>query len=164
MQYPDSFAVSTPSDREIQVTRVFDAPPALVFDAFTKPELVQRWLLGPPGWAMPVCEIDLKVGGAYRYVWRHESDGKEMGMGGVFCEVVSPRLTVATEKFDDAWYPGEALDTTVFVEEGGATRMTITVLYGTKEARDIARRSGMEHGMAASYNRVEELLSSMQAT
>ena len=164
MQYPDSFAVSTPSDREIQVTRVFDAPRALVFDAFTKPELVQRWLLGPPGWAMPVCEIDLKVGGAYRYVWRHESDGKEMGMGGVFREVVSPRLTVATEKFDDAWYPGEALDTTVFVEEGGATRMTITVLYGTKEARDIARRSGMEHGMAASYNRVEELLSSMHTT
>jgi len=164
MQYPDSFAVSTPSDREIQVTRVFDAPRALVFDAFTKPELVQRWLLGPPGWAMPVCEIDLKVGGAYRYVWRHESDGKEMGMGGVFREIVSPKLLVATEKFDDAWYPGEALDTTAFVEEDGTTRMTITVLYGTKEARDIAHRSGMEHGMAASYNRVEELLSSMHTT
>ena len=164
MQYPDSFAVSTPSDREIQVTRDFDAPRALVFDAFTKPELVQRWLLGPPVWAMPVCEIDLKVGGAYRYVWRHESDGKEMGMGGVFREIVSPKLLVATEKFDDAWYPGEALDTTAFVEGDGTTRMTITVLYGTKEARDIAHRSGMEHGMAASYNRVEELLSSMHTT
>jgi uncharacterized protein YndB with AHSA1/START domain len=161
MMYPDSFAVSTPSDREIQVTRIFGAPRALVFDAFTKPELVQRWLLGPPGWTMPVCEIDLKVGGGYRYLWRHESDGREMGMRGVFREIVSPSLLVASEEFDEAWYPGEALDTTAFVEESDATRITITVLYKTKDARDIARRSGMEHGMAASYDRVEELLSSM---
>jgi uncharacterized protein YndB with AHSA1/START domain len=161
MMYPDSFTVSTPSDREIQVTRVFDAPRALVFDAFTKPELVQRWLLGPPGWSMPVCEIDLKVGGAYRYLWRHDSDGREMGMRGVFREVISPRLLVASEEFDEAWYPGEALDTTTFVSEGSTTRITITVLYKTKEARDIARRSGMEHGMAASYDRAEELLSAL---
>jgi uncharacterized protein YndB with AHSA1/START domain len=164
MQYPDSFAVSTPSDREIQITRVFDAPRALVFDAFTKPELVQRWLLGPPGWTMPTCEVDLKVGGAYRYVWRHDVDGREMGMRGVFREIASPKLLVATEEFDEPWYPGEALDTTTFVEEADATRITITVFYKSKEARDIARRSGMEHGMAASYDRVEELLSSMQAT
>jgi uncharacterized protein YndB with AHSA1/START domain len=73
--------ITTPSNREIAMTRVFDAPRRLVFDAFTKPELVKQWLLGPPGWSMPVCEIDLKVGGAYRYVWRH-TNGKEMGMGG----------------------------------------------------------------------------------
>ncbi len=163
MMYPESFAVSTPSDREIQVTRVFDAPLALVFDAFTKPELVQRWLLGPPGWTMPTCEIDLKPGGVYRYIWRHESDGREMGVRGVFREIVSPRLLVATEQFDDSWYPGEALDTTAFSEEGSATRITITVQYKSKEARDIAHRSGMEHGIAASYDRVEELLSSMLA-
>jgi uncharacterized protein YndB with AHSA1/START domain len=163
MIYPDSFNVSTPSDREIQVTRVFDAPRALVFDAFTKPELVCRWLLGPPGWTMPICEIDLKVGGAYRYLWRHEADEKEMGMGGVFREVVAPKLLVATEKFDEAWYPGEALDTTIFVEEGDATRITITVLYESIEARDTARRSGMERGMAMSYDRVEELLSTLLA-
>jgi uncharacterized protein YndB with AHSA1/START domain len=163
MIYPDSFKVSTPSDREIQVTRVFDAPRALVFDAFTKPELVCRWLLGPPGWTMPVCEINLKVGGAYRYLWRQESDGTEMGMGGVFREVVAPKLLVATEKFDEAWYPGEALDTTIFVEEGDATRITITVLYESIEARDTARRSGMERGMAMSYDRVEELLSTLLA-
>jgi len=160
MMYPDSFEMSTPSDCEIQITRVFDAPRALVFDAFTRPELVKRWLLGPPGWTMPLCEIDLKVGGRYRYVWRHESDGREMGMGGVFREIVSPRLLVATEKFYEPWFPGEALDTTILAGEGHATRMTITVLYESMEARDTARRSGMENGVAASYNRLEQYLSS----
>jgi uncharacterized protein YndB with AHSA1/START domain len=163
MIYPESFKVSTPSDREIEVTRVFDATRALVFDAFTKPELVRRWLLGPPGWTMPVCEIDLKVGGGYRYLWRNESDGNEMGMGGTFREIVAPKLLVATERFDESWYPGEALDTTLFVEEGNATRITITVLYESMEARDTARRSGMERGMAMSYDRVEELLSTIPA-
>src|SRR5450631_1790035 len=111
-----SFTLSTPSECEIQVTRDFDAPRRLVFDAFTKPELVRRWLLGPPGWTMPLCEIDLRVGGAYRYVWRSEKDVSQMAMGGVFREVFFFNGTATTEKFDDAWYPGEALDTTVFVE------------------------------------------------
>lgn len=158
MFFPDSFKVSTPSDREIQVTRDFDAPRRLVFDAFTKPALVRRWLLGPSGWTMPVCEIDLRVGGVYRYVWRSEKNGSQMAMGGVFREVVPLERLVATEKFDDAWYPGEALDTTVFVETRGITRTTITVLYESQEARDTARRSGMEHGMAAGYDRLEGLL------
>lgn len=158
MFFPQSFKVSTPSDREIQVTRDFDAPRRLVFDAFTQPELVRRWLLGPPGWTMPVCEIDLRVGGAYRYCWRSEKDGAMMAVGGVFREVVPLERLVATEKFDDAWYPGEALDTTVFVEKRGVTTATITVQYESRKARDAARRSGMEHGMAAGYDRLEELL------
>ena len=158
MLFPDSFKVSTPSDREIQVTRDFDAPRRLVFDAFTKPELVRRWLLGPPGWTMPVCEIDLRVGGAYRYVWRSDKDGVQMGMGGIFREVIPIERLVATEKFDDAWYPGDALDTTEFVETRGITRTTIIILYQSQEARDTARRSGMEHGMAAGYDRLEGLL------
>ncbi|MEO8659348.1 MAG: SRPBCC family protein [Bryobacteraceae bacterium] len=163
MFYPQSFKVSTPSDREVQVTRDFHAPRQIVFDAFTKPELVRRWLLGPPGWEMPVCEIDLRVGGSYRYLWRRENPRTEMGMGGVFREIVSPQRLVATEIFDDAWYPGEALDTTMFVEDGDITRTTITVLYGSQEARDIASRSGMETGMAAGYDRLEELLSEIQS-
>jgi uncharacterized protein YndB with AHSA1/START domain len=161
MFYPDSFNVSTPSDREIQVTRDFHAPRRLVFDAFTKPDMVRRWLLGPSGWTMPVCEIDLRVGGAYRYVWRKEGE-KDMGMGGVFRDIVPPERLVATERFDDAWYPGDALDTTLFAEDGAITRITITVLYASREARDTARRSGMEHGMAAGYNRLEEVLSSLE--
>ena len=96
MFYPDSFRMTTPADREIEIARDFHAPRQLVFDAFTQPELVRRWLLGPSGWTMPVCEIDLRIGGGYRYVWR--KDGvKDMGMGGVFREIVSPRLVVATE-------------------------------------------------------------------
>src|ERR1039457_3133889 len=83
----------------------------------------------PDGWTMPVCEIDLRVGGVYRYVWRKESTGKEMGMGGVFREVVRPERLVATEKFDDSWNPGEALDTTMFEESGGITIVKLTVLY-----------------------------------
>jgi uncharacterized protein YndB with AHSA1/START domain len=162
MFYPDSFKLSTPSDREIQVTRDFRAPRRLVFDAFTKPELVRRWLLGPEGWTMPVCEIDLRVGGAYRYVWR-KPGVKDMGMGGIFREIVFPERLVATEKFDDSWYPGEALDTTVFVQTGAITKITITVCYESQEARDTARRSGMEHGMAAGYNRLEQQLPAMQA-
>ena len=158
MFLPDSFKVSLPSDREIQVTREFAASRQLVFDAFTKPELVRRWLLGPPGWTMPVCEIDLRVGGAYRYGWRSEKDGAQMAMGGVFREVVPLERLVATEKFDDAWYPGEALDTTLFAETRGITRTTIVILYESQEARDTARRSGMEHGMAAGYDRLEGLL------
>jgi uncharacterized protein YndB with AHSA1/START domain len=158
MFFPDSFKVSTPSDREVLVTRDFDAPRRLVFDAFTKPGLVRRWLLGPPGWTMPLCEIDLRVGGAYRYVWRNEKDGSQMAMGGVFREVIPLERLVATEKFDDAWYPGEALDTTVFIETRAITRTTITILYESQEARDTARRSGMEHGMAAGYDRLETLL------
>lgn len=158
MNYPDSFKVSTPSDREIQVTRDFDAPRPLVFDAFTKPELVRRWLLGPPGWIMPLCEIDLRVGGAYRYVWRFEKDGSQMGIRGVFREITPVERLVATERFDDAWYPGEAVNTTVFVETRGITRTTIIILYESQEARDTARRSGMEYGMAAGYEKLEKFL------
>jgi uncharacterized protein YndB with AHSA1/START domain len=157
VHFPDSFKIDMPSEREIQVSREFDAPRSLVFDAFTKPELVRRWLLGPPGWTMPVCEIDLRVGGFYRYVWRSENDGSQMGIRGVFRQVVPLERLVATEKFDDAWYPGEALDTTVFEEIRGITRTTITVLYESQVARDTARRSGMEYGMAAGYDRLETL-------
>src|SRR5882724_8416738 len=117
--------ISTPSDRELAMTRVFDAPRRLVFDALTKPELVKRWLLGPPGWTMPVCEIDLKVGGAYRYVWRN-TKGKEMGMGGVYREIVPQERLVCTELFDEAWYPGESLTTTTLVERAGRTTLTST--------------------------------------
>jgi uncharacterized protein YndB with AHSA1/START domain len=161
--HPESFRISAPSDREIAIERDFNAPRHLVFDAFTKPELVRRWLLGPDGWTMPVCQIDLRVGGTYRYVWRKESTGHEMGMGGVFREVVRPARLVATEKFDESWYPGEAVDTTVFEERGDITKVKMTVLYESKEARDTAQRSGMEHGMIAGYNRLEEVLASLGA-
>jgi uncharacterized protein YndB with AHSA1/START domain len=162
MKNTGTLQVATPTEREILMTRVFDAPRRLVFDALTKPELLKRWLLGPPGWSMPVCKVDLKVGGAYRYVWRN-TKGTEMGMGGVFREVVPPERLVATELFDESWYPGEALDTSVLVEQGGKTTLTLTVLYESREARDTALKSDMEQGVAASYNRLAELLASTPA-
>jgi uncharacterized protein YndB with AHSA1/START domain len=154
--------VTTPSDREIAMTRVFDAPRRLMWDALTKPELLQRWLLGPPGWSLPVCEIDLRVGGRYRYVWRHDRDGTEMGMGGVYREVVAPQRLVATEKFDDAWYPGEGVGTLVLVEQGGRTTLTQTMLYESRAARDAALKTGMEQGVAASYDRLADVLASLR--
>jgi uncharacterized protein YndB with AHSA1/START domain len=152
-----TLSLTTREDREIVMTRAFDAPRRLVFDAFTKSELVKRWLLGPPGWSMPVCEIDLRVGGAYRYIWRH-ADGKEMGMRGVYREVAPPERIVCTELFDEPWYPGEALTTTALAEHGGRTTVTITILYISKEARDGVLNSGVERGVAASYDHLEEIL------
>jgi len=149
--------VTTPSERELVMTREFDASRGMVFDAFTKPDLLQRWLLGPPGWTMPVCEIDLRVGGKYRYVWRN-AEGREMGMGGTFKEMVRPSRLVATEAYDDHWTGGETLVTTEFVETRGKTTVSTTVRYATREARDAALKMGATKGLEASYVRLDELL------
>jgi uncharacterized protein YndB with AHSA1/START domain len=154
--------VTTPSDREIAMTRAFDAPRGLVFDAWTRPELLKRWLGVFGQWTFAVCEVDLRVGGKYRYVWRG-ADGKEMGMGGVFREIVRPERIVCTEKFDESWYPGDAVDTTVFVEKGGKTTVTTTVQYASKEARDGVLKSPMESGVAKSYDKLAEVLASIPA-
>lgn len=154
--------VTTPSEREIAMTRVFDAPRDLVFDAHTKPELIKRWLGVRAGWTMPVCEVDLRVGGKYRYLWRGPN-GKDMGMGGTFREVVRPERLVATERFDESWYPGEALDTSTFVERGGKTTLTITVLYESREARDAVLETPMAVGVSEGYDKLAELLSEMPA-
>jgi uncharacterized protein YndB with AHSA1/START domain len=153
-----TLTLTTPTEREIVMTRAFDAPRRRVFDAFTKPELLRRWLLGPDGWSMPVCEVDLRVGGAYRYVWRQDADGTEMSAGGVYREIVGPERLVATERFERPWYPGEALLTLVLVEAGGRTTLTQTLLYESREARDLVLQSGMATGVEASYDRLETFL------
>lgn len=163
MKNPGNLKIAARGDREIIMTRSFNAPRKLVFEAFTKPELVKRWLLGPPGWSMPVCEIHLRAGGKYRWVWKRDSDGTEMGMGGVYREIVVPERIVSTEKFDDAWYPGEAVGTILLVEQGGMTSLTQTMLYESREARDGVLQSPMESGVRASYDRLEELLASKAA-
>ena len=159
MSNKGALKVSTPTDREVVMTRVFDAPRRLVFDAMNEPELLKRWLLGPPGWSMVVCEIDLKVGGKYRYVWRN-GDGTEMGMHGVYREIVRPERVVNTQTFDfgcDA-QSGEAVGTAVLTERDGRTTLTTTVLYPSKEARDGALAGGMDKGLAAGYDRLDEIL------
>jgi uncharacterized protein YndB with AHSA1/START domain len=154
--------VTTPSDREIALTRVFDAPRHLVFAAYTRPELLQRWLGVVAGWSWAVCEIDLRVGGAYRWVWRGP-DGAEMGMGGVYREIVPPERIVATEKFDQSWYPGEAVTTVTLVERAGRTTLTLTVCYESRAARDAVLASPMEQGVAAGFDNLAALLATLPA-
>ena len=142
---------TTPSDREIAMTRVFDAPRRLVWEAWTNPEHVPHWMLGPDGWTMPVCEIDHRPGGAWRFVWRRE-DGSEMAMTGVYQEIVAPERLVATESWGGDW--PETLNTLILSEEDGKTTITSTVLYPSKEARDAALKTGMKEGVSASFDRL----------
>lgn len=146
---------TTPSDLEIVVTRVVDAPRRLVWEAWTKPEHVPHWMLGPEGWTMPVCEIDLRPGGAWHFVWRR-SDGTEMGMRGVYREIKPPERLVSTESWGGDW--PETLNTLVLTEEHGKTTITCTILYPSKEARDAATQTGMKDGMAISFDRLSEYL------
>lgn len=160
MNNAGTLQVTTPSDTEIAMTRVFDAPRRLVFDAFTRPELVRRWLGVFGGFTMPVCEIDLRVGGTYRYVWRGPDDFS-MGMSGVYREIVPGERIVSTERFDEAWYEGEAVGTVVFTERNGQTTVTTTVRYASRAVRDAVLKSPMESGVAAGYDALEALLSTL---
>jgi uncharacterized protein YndB with AHSA1/START domain len=156
MPSTETLQVTLPSDTEIAMTRVFDAPRRLVFDAWTRPELIKRWLGVRSGWTMVVCEVDLRIGGAYRYVWRGPSG--DMGMGGVFREVVRPERIVSTERFDESWYEGEAIDTLVMVESDARTTVTTTVRYVSREVRDAVIKSGMTSGVAESYDTLARIL------
>ena len=157
MRNVGKMTIDAPGEREIVMTRVFDAPRQLVYEAFTKPELVSRWLTGPAGWTMPVCEIDLTVGGRYRYVWKN-ADGKQMSSHGVYQEIAPGERVVATEQFDDPWYPGQAVGTTTFVEVGGRTTVTMSVQYDSRETRDMVLKTGMETGVAYSFDQLEQIL------
>lgn len=147
----------TPGDREILIERQFDAPRAFVWRALVEPPLVRRWLLGPPGWSMPVCEIDLWVGGTMRFVWAHE-DGRSMGMTSVVREIVPDDRLVATEMFDEDWTGGETLVTQSLHDADGGTTLRTHILYVSQEARDGAKMSGMTDGMEAGYARLDEML------
>ncbi|MBI1340061.1 hypothetical protein GC169_07620 [bacterium] len=147
----------TVGDRELLVSRYFDAPPTRVFEAFTKPDLVARWMLGPPGWTMPVCEIDLRPGGKSRYVWRN-ADGRDMGLDAVFVEIDPPNRIVHRETFDEDWTGGETLITTAFESRGGGTLMTMTIEYAAPGSREGAAASGMFQGMEMGYQRLDAML------
>ena len=158
MKNTGTMKVMTPTEREIVMTRVFNAPRHLVFEAWTNPKYVPQWMLGPPGWTMPVCEIDLRPGGEWHFVWR-KSDGTEMGMRGVYREIKPPERLVFTELWGGNW--PETLNTLVLSEQDGKTTLTSTVLYPSKEARDAALKTGMKDGVAESYNRLADYLASM---
>lgn len=150
--------VTLPSELEIEMTRVFDAPARLVWEANTNPEHVRQWLLGPPGYTMPVCEIDLRLGGGWRYVWRGE-DGTEMRTGGKTLEIVAPERLVQTE----CWEMGSdcSHNTLTLVEQDGRTTMTQRMRFPTQEIRDMVLQTGMADGVGMSYDRLAELLRRM---
>ena len=156
----DTFAVTTPSDREIQLTRLFDAPRSRVFEAMSMPEHITQWWgrLGE-GYSVPVCEVDLRPGGAWRFVNRHPNG--EAAFRGVYREIAPPGRMVFTEIFEQ--FPDtESVVTSVLTDENGKTRLTATVTYPSKEVRDAVLDSGMARGAATSYDRLEEVASELK--
>lgn len=155
--------VTLPSDAEVMVTRSFKAPRELVYRAYTEPELVKRWLLGPPGWSMPVCEMDVRVGGQFRWRWRSNESGLAFGFMGTFREVEPFSKIVHTEAYEPGTvggtYPGaDAIVTVTFTEDSGVTTVTNLIDFGSKEARDAAVATGMTEGMEQSYQLLARLL------
>lgn len=145
-------------DREIVVVRAFNAPRDLVFDAFSKPELVKRWMLGSDGWSMPVCTIDFCVGGKGRYEWKSPDGQHGMALSSEFVEIARPERIVHKEVFDGTPQPVESVITSTFVEKAGRTTMTMVIRYPTPQVRDFMLKSGMEQGMALSFQRLAGMI------
>ncbi len=144
-------AFTTPNPTEVVAIRTFGAPRWLVFAAHTEPKHLQQWLLGPDGWSMPICEVDLRVGGAWRYGWRNDADGSAFEMRGVYLDVEAPSRVEFTETFED--YP-ESVNILEFSDEGSQTTLTVTMRYASEEIRDIVLATGMTDGMSTSYERL----------
>jgi uncharacterized protein YndB with AHSA1/START domain len=159
MKDGEKLKLSLPTEREVVLTRVFGAPRDLVFDACTKCELLKRWM-GAPGRSLEVCEIDLRQGGAYRFVWRGP-DQTDVGMHGIYREVEAPNRFVRTEAWED-WDAGEVLVTTELIEHDGRTKLTSTVLFPSRAVRDTVLKAGMEHGAAESFDKLEQYLATIQ--
>jgi pimeloyl-ACP methyl ester carboxylesterase/uncharacterized protein YndB with AHSA1/START domain len=156
-------SVTLPTDRQIVLARDFNAPRRLVFEAWTKPEHVRQWWAGCEENALTVCEIDLRVGGAWRFVVRR-ADGKDYPFRGVYREILAPERLVHTQVFDvEAYADSEALVSVIFEDRGGRTRMTETILHPTKEARDAHLQSGMETGATESLDRLDEIVQGLSA-
>lgn len=158
----ESFKVTTPSDREIRMTRLFDAPRKLVFEALTRPEHIKRWWgCLNEGYSVPVCEIDLRPGGAWRFVNRMPS-GETVTFYGVYSEIAPPERMVYTEIYEPFPDAGSVV-TAVLTDENGKTRITLTALYPSLEVRDTVLQTGMERGAAISYDRLEDLVAELKA-
>jgi uncharacterized protein YndB with AHSA1/START domain len=153
---PKPLTIATPGDRQIVITRSFDAPRDLVFLCYSKPELLRRWY-GMPDWTMPVCEIDFRVGGKWRFVSR-SPDGFEMGSQGLYTAIDAPHQIEQTETYDDNWTGGETTNVVAFTEAGGVTTAITTVTYPTAEMRAAAAASPMATGMEIGFSRLDDLL------
>jgi uncharacterized protein YndB with AHSA1/START domain len=160
MQHSGKLKVTLPSDREVVMTRVFDAPRSLVWDAMTRPEMIKKWLFTPPGWTMTTLEDDPRVGGKFRWAWSGPDGGVVMSMHGEYREVNPPERVVRTEVFEFGCpsQSGEQLVTIELTEQDGKTHLRLHLLYPSKEARDGAVASGMEHGVGVGYDKLEEMV------
>jgi len=160
---PRPLEVTLPNDREVRVVRTFNAPRQLVWDAHTKPDLVQKWMLGPPGWSMPVCEMDVRPGGKYRWRWKSEEDGKQFGFFGTFEEVSAPAKLSHDEYYDPgdvggAMPAGDPCRVALELSETcGVTTLVCTMRFASKEARDGAVSTGMTDGMEMGYARLDDM-------
>jgi uncharacterized protein YndB with AHSA1/START domain len=149
--------ITTPSDHETVITREFNAPAALVFDAVTKAELIERWY-GPPG-SLTSCESDARVGGSWRFAFT--AGGRQMAKYGIYNEIDPPRRFVRTERFE-GWDAYEALLTVELVERDGRTTMTQSFVFPSQEIRDAVMKTGLTpQGMSAFYERLDLLLASL---
>ncbi len=162
MKASQKLTVETPSDREVRVTRQFNAPAQLVWDAHTKPELVKKWQGYPDGWTMPVCEMDVRVGGSYRWRWRND-ENQEFGFFGKYIEVKPSARLVFEQHYDPGSFgvpmmSEPSIITTIFEEKSGLTTLTVTIRFASKEERDEAAATGMTDGMEVSYQRLDALL------
>ncbi len=166
--------VTTPTDLTIVMTRTFDAPRRLVWDAMTQPELMRRWMFTPPGWAWAKCEMDVRVGGKYYWAWSGPDGEIALTIWGEHKEVTPHSKIVHTERMEmGPGAPGsrpecgnsptwELLATIELTEKNGRTDLVMTLLFPSKEARDGAAASGMEHGVAAGYDKLDELIATKQ--
>lgn len=157
MQRIGKMEIGPLGDREMIIIRPFKAARAKVWDALTIPALVRKWLGAIEGWTFPVCEIDLRVGGKYRFLWKGP-DGAEMGMGGTYQEIVTHEKLVATERFDEAWYPGDAIVSQSLTEKDGITTLRQTVRYDSAATRDGVLAGPAAGGVAMSFDALEKLV------
>ena len=155
--------VATPGDSQVVVKRRFNAPLELVWRCYTEPELVKRWLLGPPGWTMPVCEIDLRPGGVYRYRWRSDAEGVEFGFTGVFREIEPEKRITHSEIPEDSPEMGESHNVIEFLPIGDMTELVMTMTYADAAVRESVLATGMTDGMGMSFDLLDTLLEEQQA-
>ena len=154
---------SLPSDTEVLVKRSFDAPVRLVWRAYMEPDLMRRWCSGPPGWSMPVCEMDMRVGGKYRWRWRSDENGQEFGFAGEVLEVVTHARVVHTQIYDSgdlgvSMGSEPYIVTVTFQESGGITNVATSIKFVSKADRDAAFSTGMTDGMEMSYKQLDGVL------
>ena len=155
---PHALTVETRGELDLVITRRFDAPRRLIWAAYTEPRHIQQWILGPDGWSMPVCEVDLRVGGHWKFGYR-KADVPEMTLSGTYVEITPPSRLVSTERWGPEW--PETRNTVELTEQSGVTTMTITVTYPDTAARDAALKTGMTGGMEMSYQKLERLLATL---